>query len=319
DFGEIRIYAGNYDFWYQASQLAQKQMRDDKKRREDKIAELKEFIQRFSANAAKSKQATSRKKLIEKLTLEDIPPTSRKFPYVNFKPDRECGKNILTIKNLCKTINRKHVLKDFSLSLGREHKIAFVGPDHLAKTTLYQILAGEIEPDSGSVEWGSTIKVSYFPRDNAQYFESDLSLIDWLRQYTTLADETVIRSFLGRMLFSGDESLKPVNVLSGGERVRCMLSRMMLSGANFLILDEPTNHLDLEAITALNNGLIDFTEPILFTSHDHQFVDTIANRIIEFTPGGVIDKEMRFDDYLASEEVKELRDRLYHGHSRLEI
>jgi len=319
DYGKITLYVGNYDFWYQASQLAQKQMRDDKKRREDKIAELKEFIQRFSANAAKSKQATSRKKLIEKLTLEDIPPTSRKFPYVNFKPDRECGKNILTIKNLCKTINRKHVLKDFSLSLGREHKIAFVGPDHLAKTTLYQILAGEIEPDSGSVEWGSTIKVSYFPRDNAQYFESDLSLIDWLRQYTTLADETVIRSFLGRMLFSGDESLKPVNVLSGGERVRCMLSRMMLSGANFLILDEPTNHLDLEAITALNNGLIDFTEPILFTSHDHQFVDTIANRIIEFTPGGVIDKEMRFDDYLASEEVKELRDRLYHGHSRLEI
>jgi ATPase subunit of ABC transporter with duplicated ATPase domains len=319
DYGKITLYVGNYDFWYQASQLSQKQMRDDKKRREDKIAELKEFIQRFSANAAKSKQATSRKKLIDKLTLDDIPPTSRKFPYVNFKPDRECGKNILTVTNLCKRTGGEVVLKDYSLSVSREHKIALVGPAHLAKTTLYQILAGETEPDSGSVDWGSTIKVSYFPKDNAEYFDCELSIIDWLRQYTTLEDETVVRSFLGRMLFSGDESLKPVNVLSGGERVRCMLSRMMLSGANFLILDEPTNHLDLEAITALNNGLMDFTEPIIFTSHDHQFVDTIANRIIEFTPGGVIDKEMRFDDYLESEEVKELRDNLYHGHSRLEI
>ncbi len=319
DFGKIQLYVGNYDFWYMASQLANKQMRDDKKKREDKIAELKEFIQRFSSNASKAKQATSRKKLIDKLTIDDIKPTSRRFPYAGFKPDRECGKVILEINHLTKTVDGEKVLDDFSLSVNRTDKIAFVGNNHLAKTTLFQIISGEMEPDSGSYEWGVTITYGYFPKDNSSYFSGSESITDWLRQYSKEKDDTYIRSFLGRMLFSGDEALKSCNVLSGGEKVRCMLSRLMLSGANVLIFDEPTNHLDLEAITALNNGLIDFPGVLLFSSHDHQFVDTIANRIIEFTPGGVIDRMMRFDDYLVDPDVIALRDRLYKGHSSLTI
>ena len=319
DFGKISLYVGNYDFWYHAVQLAQKQTKDDKKRREDKIAELREFIQRFSANAAKSRQATSRKKLIDKLTIDDIKPTSRKFPYVNFKPGRESGRNILDIEGLGMSVDGERLFSGFNLSVRKGDKIAFVGPFHLAKTVLFRILTGELEPDAGSFEWGATITTSYFPKDSASYFDTDLSLIDWLRQYTDLEEENVVRGFLGRMLFSGDESLKKVRVLSGGEKVRCMLARMMLSGANALLLDEPTNHLDLEAITALNDGLVEYPETVLFTSHDHQFVDTIANRIIEFTPGGVIDREMRFDDYLAGEDVRSLRDEMYHGHLRLVI
>jgi ATPase subunit of ABC transporter with duplicated ATPase domains len=319
DFGKIAMYVGNYDFWYQCSQLARQQKRDDKKRREDKIAELRAFIQRFSSNASKARQATSRKKLIDKLTIDDIKATSRKFPYVNFKAERECGKTILTIEDLSKTIDGEILLKDFSLSVNKGDKIAFVGPNNQAKTVLYEILQNNLEPDSGSFDWGVTITASYFPKDNSSFFESDMSLIDWLRQYTSVEEEAYVRGFLGRMLFTGDESLKKVKVLSGGEKVRCMLSRMMLSGANVLILDEPTNHLDLEAINALNNGLIDYHETLLFTSHDHQFVDSIANRIIEFTPGGVIDRMMRFDDYLVNEDIRNLRDEMYHSHKRLVI
>ncbi len=319
DFARIKLFVGNYDFWYLASQLARKQNKDDKKKREDKIAELKEFIQRFSSNASKARQATSRKKLIDKLTIDDIVATSRKFPYVHFKPERECGKNILLIEDLDKTVDGLEVLKNFNLTVNKGDKIAFVGPDHLAKTTLFQILAGELEADSGSFSWGVTISPAYYPKDNAEYFDTDLSLVDWLRQYSADAEEAYIRGFLGRMLFSGEESLKKASVLSGGEKVRCMLSRMMLADANALIFDEPTNHLDLEAITALNNGLKAFTDVILFASHDHQFVDTIANRIIEFTPSGIIDKIMRFDDYLSDEGVKEIRDSHYHSHKRLTI
>lgn len=320
DFGKISLYVGNYDFWYQSSQLARKQMKDEKKRREDKVAELKEFIQRFSSNASKARQATARKKLIDKLTIDDIKPSSRKFPYIDFKPERECGKSILEIKNISKSVEGEPVLQDLSLTIHPGDKIALVGPDHLAKTTLYQILIGEEEPDAGSFEWGVTIAPAYFPKENSAYFQSDLNLIDWLRQYTDAEqEESYVRGFLGRMLFSGDETLKSVQVLSGGEKVRCMLSKMMLSGANALILDEPTNHLDLESITALNNGLIKFPGVVLFTSHDHQFVDTIANRILEFTPGGIIDKTMRFDDYLVSDEIKALRAELYHDTKRLEI
>ncbi len=320
DFGKISLYVGNYDFWYMASQLAAKQRKDEKKRREDKVSELKEFIQRFSSNASKARQATSRKKLIDKLTLEDMPSTSRKFPYVNFKPERECGKIILKVDNLCKTVDGVEVLKNFNMEIQKGDKIAFVGPDHLAKTTLFQILAGEMEPDSGTFEWGVTIKPSYFPKDNTSYFDTDLNLVEWLRQYTAIEEESEVRGFLGRMLFSGDETQKKVSVLSGGEKVRCMLSKIMLSGANVLVFDEPTNHLDLESIQALNTGLIDYTEIILFASHDHQFVDTVANRLIEFCPdNNVIDKMMRFDDYLVDEGIKEVRDRYYHGHNRLSI
>ncbi len=320
DYAKISLYVGNYDFWYMASQLAARQRKDDKKRREDKISELKEFIQRFSSNASKSKQATSRKKLVEKLTLDDMPVTSRKFPYVNFKPDRECGKNILKIEGLSKTIDGIKVLDNFSVEVRGGDKIAFVGPDHLAKTTLFRIITGEIKPDSGSYEWGITIKYSDFPKDNSGYFDLDCNLVDWLRQYTKADEETDVRGFLGRMLFSGDETQKKVKVLSGGEKVRCMLSRMMLSGANVLIFDEPTNHLDLESISVLNTGLVDYTGVILFTSHDHQFVDTIANRIIEFCPDGkFIDRMMEFDDYLVNEDVKALRDSFYHSHNRLSI
>lgn len=319
DFGKITQYVGNYDFWYQASQLANKQMRDDKKRREEKIAELNEFIQRFSSNASKARQATSRKKLIEKLTIDDIRPSSRRFPYINFKPERECGNNVLFIEGISKTIDGEKVIDNLDLVVYPEDKIALVGPLHLAKTTLYGILTGEIEPDEGSFKWGVTISTSYFPKENSEHFTSNLSLVEWLRQYTEVEEESFVRGFLGRMLFSGDESLKPVNVLSGGEKVRCMLAKMMQSGANAMIFDEPTNHLDLEAISALNNGLVDYPGVLMFTSHDHQFVDTIANRIIEFTPGGVIDRRMRFDDYLASDDIREIRDSMYHGHKRLVI
>jgi ATPase subunit of ABC transporter with duplicated ATPase domains len=319
DYGKIQVYAGNYDFWAQASQLALKQKIEENKKKEDKIKELQSFIERFSSNASKARQATSRKKLVEKLTLDEIPVTSRRFPYVAFKPDRECGKMVLTVENLVKTVDGTPVLQDFNLVLNRQDKIAFVGPNNLSKTVLFQILMDEMKPDSGSFKWGETISTAYFPSENSAYFDNDLRLIDWLRQYSSDNDETYVRGFLGRMLFSGDESLKKVSVLSGGERVRCMLSRLMLSGANALVLDEPTNHLDLESITSLNNGLVNYPGVILFTSRDHQFIDSIANRIIEITPSGVIDRTMNFDEYIVNEDVRKLRDELYHGHQRLSL
>ena len=307
DFGRIQLYVGNYDFWYMSSQLVAKQMKDEKKRREEKIAELKEFIQRFSSNVAKARQATSRKKLIDKLTIDDIQPSSRRFPYVAFKPNRECGKNILEIKDLSKTIEGQVVLNHLNLVVNNGDKIAFVGPNHYAKTVLFEILAGRMEPDSGEYLWGVTTSQGYFPKNNDYLFEEDLNITEWLSQFVEDADETYIRSFLGRMLFSGDEALKSCKVLSGGEKVRCVLSKLMLEGANCLIFDEPTSHLDLEAIQSLNNGLIDFKGVVLFNSHDHQFVDSIANRIIEFTPSGVIDRYMKFDDYISDPAIKALR------------
>ena len=315
DFGRIQVYVGNYDFWYQASQLNLKQKQDENRKITDKANELKEFIQRFSSNASKAKQATSRKKLLEKLTLEDMPVSSRKYPYVVFKPERACGDIILEIKGLSKAIDGVPVLNDLTLTVGKGDKIAFVGGNSLAKTTLFQILAGELEPDSGSFRWGVTITPTYFPKDHGDYFTSDMNLIEWLGQFSPPTEgESFARGFLGRMLFSGEEALKKTSVLSGGEKVRCMLSRMMLSGANALILDEPTNHLDLESITALNNGLISFTEVVLFASHDHEFVSTVANRIVEITPAGIIDRVMGFDDYLENSDVARLRDEMCHGH-----
>ena len=311
DYGKILLYVGNYDFWYLSSQLAAKQMKDDKKRREEKISELKEFIQRFSSNVAKAKQATSRKKLIDKLTIDDIKPSSRRFPYVAFKPARECGRNILEVKGLTKTIDGVKVLDNFDLVLNNGDKVAFVGPDHYAKTILFEILSGRMEPDEGTFTWGVTTSLSYFPKNNAYLFTEHVSITDWLRNYSEEKDDTYIRSFLGRLLFSGDEALKDCTVLSGGEKVRCMLSRMMLQQANCMIFDEPTSHLDLEAISALNDGLIDYTGVLLFNSHDHQFVDTIANRIIEFTPNGVIDRMTKFEDYYNDETIKALRDEKY--------
>jgi len=311
DYGKILLYVGNYDFWYLSSQLAAKQMKDDKKRREEKISELKEFIQRFSSNVAKAKQATSRKKLIDKLTIDDIKPSSRRFPYVAFKPARECGRNILEVKGLTKTIDGVKVLDNFDLVLNNGDKVAFVGPDHYAKTILFEILSGRIEPDEGTFTWGVTTSLSYFPKNNAYLFTEHVSITDWLRTYSEEKDDTYIRSFLGRLLFSGDEALKDCTVLSGGEKVRCMLSRMMLQQANCMIFDEPTSHLDLEAISALNDGLIEYTGVLLFNSHDHQFVDTIANRIIEFTPNGVIDRMTKFEDYYSDETIKALRDEKY--------
>ncbi|HOE83647.1 MAG TPA: ATP-binding cassette domain-containing protein [Sphaerochaeta sp.] len=313
DFSRIQLYVGNYDFWYLSSQLAAKQQRDEKKRREEKISELKEFIQRFSSNVAKAKQATSRKKLIDKLTIDDIRPSSRRFPYVAFKPEREVGRNILEVKGLTKAIEGETILDNYNLTVNAGDKIAFVGPNHWAKTVLFEILSGSMEGDSGSYTWGVTTSLSYFPKDNAHLFEEHISIIDWLRQYSKDNDETYVRSFLGRMLFSGDEALKDCTVLSGGEKVRCVLSRMMLEQANCLIFDEPTSHLDLEAITALNNGLIDFGGIILFNSHDHQFVESIANRIIEFTPGGVIDRSMGFEEYFADPLIRSMRDEYYGG------
>ena len=307
DFGRIQLYVGNYDFWYMSSQLVAKQMKDEKKRREEKIAELKEFIQRFSSNVAKARQATSRKKLIDKLTIDDIQPSSRRFPYVAFKPNRECGKNILEIKDLSKTIDGTVVLDHLNLLVNNGDKIAFVGPNHYAKTVLFQIITGNLEPDTGEYNWGVTTSQGYFPKNNDYMFEEDMNITDWLSQFVEDADETYIRSFLGRMLFSGDEALKSCKVLSGGEKVRCVLSKLMLEGANCLIFDEPTSHLDLESIQSLNNGLIDFKGVVLFNSHDHQFVDSIANRIIEFTPSGIIDRYMKFDDYISDPAIKALR------------
>jgi ATPase subunit of ABC transporter with duplicated ATPase domains len=319
DYGKIQVFAGNFEFWAQASQLAMKQKKEENRKKEDKIKELQAFIERFSSNASKARQATSRKKLVEKLTLDEIPVTSRRFPYVAFKPERECGKVVLEIEGLSRTVEGEPVLNDFSLTVSRDDKIAFVGPNNLVKTVLFQVIMDELRPDAGRYKWGETITTAYFPKENDSYFDSNLDLVGWLRQYSTEKDETFVRGFLGRMLFSGDDSLKKVNVLSGGERVRCMLSRMMLSGANTLVLDEPTNHLDLESITSLNTGLVNFRGVILFTSHDHEFVDSIANRIVEITPSGVIDRAMRFDEYIENEDVRRIRDEMYHGHLRLSI
>ncbi len=320
DFGRITVYVGNYDFWYHASQLNLKQKQNENRKVSEKADELKAFIQRFSSNASKAKQATSRKKLLDKLTLEDMPTSSRKYPHVVFKPERACGDIILEIQGLTKEVDGVKVLDNFDLIVRKNDKIAFVGGNSLARTTLFQILAGEIEPDSGSFRWGVTITTAYFPKENSSYFEKDLNLIEWLGQFSPPTEgETFARGFLGRMLFSGDEATKKTSVLSGGERVRCMLSRMMLTGANTLILDEPTNHLDLESITALNDGLIAYTEVVLFASHDHEFVSTIANRIIEITPGGVIDRVMGFEEYLENSDVNRERDEMYHGHADLNL
>ena len=299
DYSKIQMYVGNYDFWYEYTQMAARQLKDQNKKTEAKMKELQEFIQRFSANASKSKQATSRKKLLDNLTLENFKPSSRRYPFVGFKPDREIGNDLLNVINLTKTVGERKVLDNVSFSLMPGDKVAFVGTDEVAKTTLFQILMGELEPDEGSVTWGKTTTQSYFPKDNSAFFDGcDLSLIDWLRQFSKEQYEQDIRGWLGRMLFSGDEALKKASVLSGGERVRCILSKMMLSGANVLIFDEPTNHLDLESITALNEGLTAYKSTILFTSHDHQFVSTIADRIIEFKDGGIVDKRMSYDEYL---------------------
>ncbi len=313
DFGKIQLYVGNYDFWYESSQLALQMQRDANKKKEEKIKELQAFIQRFSANASKSKQATSRKKQLEKITLEDIRPSNRKYPFLHFKAEREAGKQLLTVDGLTKTIEGEKVLDNVSFVVNKGDKIAFVGPNSVPKTTLFQIVMGELEAESGEYSWGITTSQAYFPKDNSRYFDGvDLNLVEWLRQYSPKdQDETFLRGFLGRMLFSGEEALKKASVLSGGEKVRCMLAKMMLNGANVLLFDEPTNHLDLESITALNNGLIDFDGTILFTSHDHQFIQTIANRIIEITPNGIIDRVMTYDEYLESEEIQNLRKSMY--------
>ncbi|WP_028305482.1 MULTISPECIES: ABC-F family ATP-binding cassette domain-containing protein [Desulfitobacterium] len=301
DFGKIKLYVGNYDFWYESSQLALQMTRDLNKKKEEKAKQLKEFIARFSANASKSKQATSRKKMLEKLNIEDIEPSNRKYPYVAFKPEREVGNDILTVEGLTKTIDGVKVLDNISFILSKGDKVALVGTNEVAYTTLLQILAGEMEPDSGSYKWGVTITKAYFPKDNTEYFEDvDLSLVDWLRQFSTDKTDTYVRGFLGKMLFSGEEALKSLKVLSGGERVRCMLAKMMLNQANVLLLDQPTNHLDLESITALNNGLTDYKSNIIFTSHDHQFIQTIANRIIQITPTEMIDVRLTYDEFLDS-------------------
>ena len=298
DFGKIKVYPGNYDFWYESSQLALKQMKEANKKKEEKIKELQEFIARFSANASKSKQATSRKKSLEKIELDEIKPSNRRYPYIDFKPDREPGKEILEVKNISKTINGEKILDNISFTVKPNDKIAFLADNENAKTVLFQILAGELEPDSGEISYGTTITTNYFPKDNNYLFESDLSITDWLRQYSKDPDETYVRSFLGRMLFSGEEALKKVNVLSGGEKVRCVLSKLMLSGANLLIFDEPTNHLDMESITALNEGMTRYKGIILFTSHDHQLTQTVANRIIDIKKDKLIDREVSYDEYL---------------------
>ncbi|PHB70815.1 ABC transporter ATP-binding protein, partial [Bacillus toyonensis] len=315
DFGKIQLYVGNYDFWYESSQLALKLTQDANKKKEEKVKELQNFIARFSSNASKAKQATSRKKLLDKITLDDIRPASRRYPFVGFTPEREIGNDLLTVEGLSKTIDGEKVLDNVYFTLNKGDKVAFIGRNDIAMTTLFKILMGEMEPDSGSFKWGVTTSQSYFPRDNSKYFEnSDFNLVDWLRQFSPQDEsESFLRGFLGRMLFSGEEVKKNVSVLSGGEKVRCMLSKMMLSGANVITLDDPTNHLDLESITALNNGLIAFKGTMLFTSHDHQFVQTIANRIIEVTPNGVIDKEATYDEYLENEELQKQVDAMYKG------
>ena len=308
DYGKIQLYAGNYDFWYESSQLLIKQMKEANKKKEEKIKELQEFISRFSANASKSKQATSRKRALEKIQLDDMRPSSRKYPYIDFRPNREIGNEVLMVENLSKTIDGVKVLDNISFTLGREDKVAFVGANEQAITTFFKIITGEMEPDEGNYKWGITTTQAYFPKDNTQEFDNDLTITDWLTQYSEIMDATYVRGFLGRMLFPGEDGVKRVRVLSGGEKVRCLLSKMMISGANILILDEPTNHLDMESITALNNGLIKFPGVILFTSHDHQFVQTTANRIMEILPNGtMIDKITTYDEYLASDEMAKKR------------
>lgn len=314
DFGKIQMYVGNYDFWYESSQLALQLMRSENKKKEDKIKELQAFIQRFSANKSKSKQATSRKKLLDKITLDDIRPSNRKYPFIQFKGEREAGKQLLLTEGLTISVEGEVLINNLTLTINKGDKVAFVGPNGLPKTAFFETIAGEREPDAGTYSWGITTTRSYFPKDNSKYFDGvDMNLVEWLRQFSKDPDETFLRGFLGRMLFSGDEALKKASVLSGGEKVRCMLSKMMLEGANVFIMDEPTNHLDLESITALNNGMIETDCTVLLTSHDHQFVQTVANRIIEFTPNGVIDRLMTYDEYLESAEIKALREKMYDG------
>ena len=308
DYGKIQLYAGNYDFWYESSQLLIRQMKEANKKKEEKIKELQEFISRFSANASKSKQATSRKKALEKIELDEIRPSSRKYPYIDFRPNREIGNEVLTVEGLSKTIDGVKVLDNISFILGHDDKVAFVGGNEFAKTTLFKILAGEMEPDEGTYKWGITTSQSYFPKDNTKEFDNDDTIVDWLTQYSEIKDATYVRGFLGRMLFAGEDGVKKVKVLSGGEKVRCMLSKLMISGANVLILDEPTDHLDMESITALNNGLIKFPGVLLFSSRDHQIVQTTANRIIELLPNGaMIDKITTYDEYLESDEMARKR------------
>ena len=308
DYGKIQLYAGNYDFWYESSQLLIRQMKEANKKKEEKIKELHEFISRFSANASKSKQATSRKRALEKIELDTMKPSSRKYPYIDFRPDREIGNEVLTVEHLSKTVNGEKVLDDVSFIMGHDDKIAFVGGQELAKTTLFQILTGELEPDEGSYKWGVTTSQAYFPKDNTAEFDNDLTIAEWLTGYSPVKDVTYVRGFLGRMLFAGEDGVKKVKVLSGGEKVRCLLSKMMISGANCLVFDEPTNHLDMESITSLNNGLIKFPGVALFSCHDHQFVQTTANRIIEILPDGkIIDKITTYDEYLANDEMARKR------------
>ncbi|MBR5896600.1 MAG: ATP-binding cassette domain-containing protein [Lachnospiraceae bacterium] len=308
DYGKIQLYAGNYDFWYESSQLLIKQMKEANKKKEEKIKELQEFISRFSANASKSKQATSRKRALEKIELDEIKPSSRKYPYIDFRPDREIGNEVLTVEGLTKTINGEKVLDNVTFILGHDDKVAFVGSNELAKTTLFKILAGEMEPDSGTFKWGVTTSLAYFPKDPGNEFNNDYTIVDWLTGYSPIKDVTYVRGYLGRMLFAGEDGVKKVKVLSGGEKVRCLLSKMMISGANCLIFDEPTNHLDMESITALNNGMIKFPGVELFSCHDHQVVETTANRIIEFLPNGtIIDKVTTYDEYLANDEMARKR------------
>ena len=307
DYGKIQLYAGNYDFWYESSQLMIKQMKEANKKKEEKIKELQEFIQRFSANASKSKQATSRKRALEKIELDEMRPSSRKYPYIDFRPNREIGNEVLTVENLTKTVDGEKVLDNISFTIGREDKVAFVGPNTLATTMLFKILAGEEEPDSGNYKWGVTTSQGYFPKDNTKEFDNDLTIVDWLTQFSEEKDPTYVRGFLGRMLFAGDDGVKKVKVLSGGEKVRCLLSKMMIMGSNVLVLDEPTNHLDMESITALNNGLIKFPGVVIFSSQDHQFIQTTANRIMEITANGLIDKMTTYDEYLESDELARKR------------
>lgn len=307
DYAKIQLYAGNYDFWYESSQLMIKQMKEANKKKEEKIKELQDFIQRFSANASKSKQATSRKRALEKIQLEEIRPSSRKYPYIDFRPKREIGNEVLTVSNISKTIDGVKVLDNISFTVGHDDKIAFVGPNTIATTTLFRILAGEEEPDEGSYKWGVTTSQGYFPKDNTKEFDNDLVIADWLAQYSDDKDATYVRGFLGRMLFAGEDGVKKVKVLSGGEKVRCLLSKLMIMGSNVLILDEPTNHLDMESITALNNGLIKFPGVCLFACQDHQFVQTTANRIMELTNTGLIDKQTTYDEYLANDELARKR------------
>ena len=308
DYGKIQLYAGNYDFWYESSQLLIRQMKEANKKKEEKIKELQDFISRFSANASKSKQATSRKRALEKIQLDEIKPSSRKYPYIDFRPNREIGNEVLMVENLSKTIDGVKILDNITFTLGHNDKVAFVGGNELAKTTFFKILMGEMEPDEGTYKWGVTTSQAYFPKDSTKEFDSDLTIVDWLTQFSEIKDATYVRGFLGRMLFAGEDGVKHLNVLSGGERVRCLLSKMMISGANILLLDEPTNHLDMESITALNNGLIKFPGVLLFSSRDHQIVETTANRIMEILPNGrLIDKITTYDEYLESDEMARKR------------